>query len=68
MMPKPEDIKYHICPRCKEQATVLVDLEDDDLFYLDHNGNVQYQCTNIYCITTFSVDTDGDVVSIKLNR
>jgi hypothetical protein len=68
MKPKPRDIKYRICPRCKEQAIVLVDIEDDALFYFDSNGNVQYQCINIRCMTTFSVDAAGNVVSIKLNR
>jgi hypothetical protein len=68
MKPKPQDIKYHICPRCKEQATVLVDIEDDALFYLDNNDNVQYQCINIRCLTTFSVDAAGNVIFIRLNR
>jgi hypothetical protein len=64
MMLKPQDIKYHTCPLCKEPATVLVEIENDALFYLDSNGNVQYYCTN--CLTTFSVDAAGNVVSIKL--
>lgn len=68
MKPKPEDIKYHICPRCKKLATVLVGIKDDAHFYLDKNGNVQYQCTNKRCRITFSVDAAGNVIFIKLNR
>ncbi len=61
-----QTLKYHTCPRCKKQAIVLVDIEDNANFYRDSMGNVQYQCTNIKCRTTFSIDRNGKVVTIKL--
>ncbi len=61
---KPHDVKYHICPRCKEQAIVLVAVEDNARFDRDDMGNIQYHCTN--CHTTFSVGCNGKAIRIKL--
>ncbi len=61
---RPQDVKYHLCPRCREQATVLVDIKDNANFDRDDMGNIQYRCT--HCCTTFSVDGNGNVITIKL--
>jgi len=58
------DVKHHPCPRCKKQATVLVEIEDNAHFYRDAMGNIQYRCT--HCQTTFSIDSNGNVIAIKL--
>src|SRR5437763_1334336 len=41
MKPKPQDVKHHICPRCKKPATVLVDIKDDAHFYPDKYAGVK---------------------------
>ena len=61
---KSHKLKYHTCPHCQKQATVLVEIEDKRHFYRDTEGNVQYHCTS--CNTTFSIDTNGNVISTLL--
>jgi transposase-like protein len=61
---KPREVKHHTCPRCRKQAIVLVEVEDSAKFYRDDLGNIQYLC--IHCGTTFSVDSNGNVITIKL--
>ena len=61
---EPQNVKYHTCPRCKKQATVLVDIKDNTVFHRDEMGNIQYHC--VHCSTTFSIDNKGSVVTIQL--
>ncbi len=61
---EPQDVKYHICPRCRKQATILVDIKDNAIFHRDDMGNIQYHC--VHCCTTFSIDKNGSVVTIQL--
>jgi len=60
----PQDVKYHTCPRCKKQAIILVDVEDNTIFYRDDMANIQYKCVN--CGIIFSIDKNGKIVLIKL--
>jgi hypothetical protein len=62
---KPQSAKYHPCPRCRKLAIVLVSVKSDAHFSRDAMGNIQYQCINIHCHTTFSVDKSGKVSMIK---
>lgn len=61
---KPQDVKCYICPRCRKQATVLVDIKDNTVFHRDDMGNIQYYC--VHCRTTFSIDENSSVVRIQL--
>jgi transcription elongation factor Elf1 len=57
---KPQDVKYHRCPRCARQATVIVQFENSSAFERDEQGNIQYHCT--HCGTTFAIDQQGMVI------
>lgn len=52
--------KTHQCPKCGQEAKLLVDVETDAIATPDSGGNKQYYCTN--CHTLFSVDASGKVV------
>ena len=45
--------KHCFCPVCHEQATLLVDLDNEMLAETDNAGNRQYFCPQ--CNKTFSV-------------
>lgn len=57
-------MKYHACPRCGEQATLIVDVEETQAVRVSSTaGSRSYYCTS--CTHLFAVGDQGRVVDIS---
>jgi hypothetical protein len=56
----PRSMKYHSCPRCSNQARLLMDINEKEP-QRDKKQNLLYYCTK--CNHPFAVDANGQIVS-----